>query len=401
MACPLNRMKYPNKSKVGAFYDSYPYPSDPIKSGPPSDFKWYWSFENIYSFCVGRLPIINPDKSEFSILDAGCGTGLSTLYLAAQNPQAKIIAVDVSSEALLLAKDRFAKSGLEGRVDVSFENIDFFSLNTLLKFNFINSVGVLPHVSEQSLAIKFLGSLLKDSGIINLVVYAENGRREVNSIKKILQLFGLENNLQDLHKARKIIEDLPNDNFLKVDYKNRDDETIMSNSQFADIYMHPFENTLKVNQLFELIDASGLHFLSFYDNLKWDVNRFFSGNLLDAAYQLPFEKQCQLVEELDPSIDYFRLFLSNRPSQRTLLNDDQLLCSRFKINPSFHLGLKTNFDKSEITNFDITSEHLEFIGILRSNPGKALKSLPFCWEESYTASISRELYRNNVLLLYP
>jgi release factor glutamine methyltransferase len=85
--------------------------------------------------------ICNPQSA---ILDVGTGSGVIALSLAAKFPEAKVHAIDVSEDALALAKENAARIGLNERVR--------FSKNSLLenfdeRFDII--VANLPYVSMQ------------------------------------------------------------------------------------------------------------------------------------------------------------------------------------------------------------------------------------------------------------
>ena len=74
---------------VSAFYDRFPYPGDPLQDGPPPGYNWRWCVDSAVATVRGVLP---PRPTEgfrsWRILDAGCGTGVSSDYLCHLNPGA-------------------------------------------------------------------------------------------------------------------------------------------------------------------------------------------------------------------------------------------------------------------------------------------------------------------------
>jgi len=87
---------------------------------------------------------VRGQRSDVRILDVGTGSGVIALSLAKQFPEAKVSAVDVSDDALALAKENAARLGLTDRVQ--FQKSDLLeSLNE--RFDLI--VANLPYVSMQ------------------------------------------------------------------------------------------------------------------------------------------------------------------------------------------------------------------------------------------------------------
>ena len=61
------------------------------------------------------LPLFPPERA-FSVLDLGVGSGAIVLSILAERPMAKGLGVDVSEEALAVARDNAAQLGLERRL---------------------------------------------------------------------------------------------------------------------------------------------------------------------------------------------------------------------------------------------------------------------------------------------
>ncbi|MFL0759261.1 MAG: trans-aconitate 2-methyltransferase, partial [Prochlorococcus sp.] len=128
---------------VSAFYDRFPYPGDPLQDGPPPGYNWRWCVETAYAASTGAVVPRRAGGEPLKILDAGCGTGVSTDYLAHLNPGAEILAVDISPAALEVARDRLQRSGGNDQAHIRFENRSLLELEGEGKFDYINSVGVL------------------------------------------------------------------------------------------------------------------------------------------------------------------------------------------------------------------------------------------------------------------
>ena len=93
-------------------YEQYPFP--PLTVGALEDVK---PCQADYTFAYHyQRPNTGTLLKAPRILDAGCGTGFSTLKLAQLNPDAEITAVELSHNALDIARQRLRAAGLSHRV---------------------------------------------------------------------------------------------------------------------------------------------------------------------------------------------------------------------------------------------------------------------------------------------
>lgn len=92
---------------VAQLYNTYPFPPDPLTDDTPPGYNWRWNWVTAYNFCTGR----KPPRLDIRILDAGCGTGSGTDYLIHLNPEAEIVAVDISKKSFGSSTGKMSQIG--------------------------------------------------------------------------------------------------------------------------------------------------------------------------------------------------------------------------------------------------------------------------------------------------
>jgi SAM-dependent methyltransferase len=101
------------------------------------------------------------------VLEAGCGTGAQTVFLAANNPGARIVSVDHSQASLDQARQKVAAAGYG---NVEFQRADLFHLPLAdASFDDIFVCFVLEHLKEPAKALEALGRVLKRGGTITVI----------------------------------------------------------------------------------------------------------------------------------------------------------------------------------------------------------------------------------------
>jgi SAM-dependent methyltransferase len=388
---------------VSAFYDRFPYPGDPLQDGPPPGYNWRWCVDCVRAFVAGMLP---PPPRVWRILDAGCGTGVSTDYLCHLNPGSSVLAVDISGGALEVARERTRRSGAAARVaDLRIERRSLLDLEGEGGFDYINSVGVLHHLDQPEAGLRSLAGLLAPGGLLHLFLYAEGGRWEIRRTQRALALIEAGTGAEGLRLGRRLLADLPETNRLRRHHEQRWALDTAADANFADMYLHPQETTYDLERLFRFVAQADLHFAGFSNPEVWDPARLLSGELLERARALPLRQQWELVECLDPDISHFEFFLSRSPVEADALRhlveggDEELLALGGERNPCLWGWPSTSLLGPDLQPLAIDPGDLTLMEALEAAPvGSPLGQLPLAMGTGERAERVRRLLRERVLL---
>lgn len=318
---------------VAKLYNTYPFPPEPLLDEPPPGYNWRWNWLAAYNFCTGQ----KPQKQDIRILDAGCGTGVSTEYLVHLNPEAQVMGIDLSAGALDVAKERCKRSGANR---VEFHHLSMYDVEQLPgEFDLINCVGVLHHLSDPIRGIQALAKKLAPGGLMHIFVYGELGRWEIQLMQKAIALLqgDKRGDYRDgVQVGRQLFSSLPENNKIVKYEKQRWAMENQRDECFADMYVHPQEIDYNIETLFELIDASGLEFINFSNPAFWQLERLLSKapELIERAGELSDRDVYRLIELLDPEVTHYEFFLGRPPVAKADWSvDDALLTAIPELNP--------------------------------------------------------------------
>lgn len=390
---------------VSAFYDAFPYPPDPLQDGPPPGYNWRWCYATAYSHCTGRAP--DPQQKP-NILDAGCGSGVSTDYLVHLNPGATVAALDISAGTLAVAEKRLNRSGAIQRATL--HRCSLLEAPSLGRFQLINSVGVLHHMADPGAGLAALAAALAEGGILHLFLYADAGRWEIHRAQRALHLLGVEANDQGVRFGRQLIEQLPEDNGIRRRHRQRWAVDTTGDAAFADMYLHPQETSYNLERLFALVATSNLHFLGFSNPRRWQLQNLLRGEALERAAALPERQQWALIEALDPDISHFEFFLGKGSFPRcNWADDDELMGATARLNPCLwgwpgERLLGPDFEPLELQDGDL--QLLEAIAAAPDHPllnatGSTREDSAGGCDAPGLANRLRSLWQRRLILLLP
>jgi SAM-dependent methyltransferase len=386
---------------VSAFYDRFPYPADPLQDGPPPGYNWRWCVDSAWSFATGALPAAAATERPWRILDAGCGTGVSTDYLCHLNPGASVLAVDISAGTLEVARERTRRSGAAAQVEeLRIEQRSLLDLQGEGPFDYINSVGVLHHLREPEAGLRALAELLRPGGLLHLFLYADGGRWEIHRTQRSLTRLGVGCGDEGLRLGRQLFSDLPESNRLRRHHEQRWALDTGADANFADMYLHPQETSYNLERLMAFVASADLQFAGFSNPEIWDPGRLLSGELLERALALPDLERWSLVEDLDPDISHFEFFLCKGGLARHDWSDDAaLLAARGQRNRCLWGWPSTGLLGPDLMPLEIDDLDLQLMLAIEAEPALPLGALPLAIDADDRCRRARRLLAQGVLQL--
>ncbi len=153
---------------------------------------------------------------DFRILDAGCGTGDNTVFMAEQlrGTGARIVALDFSSTSLDIARRRLEARGLSEAVEFVQSPLEAAPTLGIGPFDYVVTTGVLHHLDSPELGLAALRDVLKPDGGIGVMVYARYGREPVYAMQALMRHLAPRTmaEAQRLRVLRTTLASLPKDN---------------------------------------------------------------------------------------------------------------------------------------------------------------------------------------------
>lgn len=165
-------------------YETWPYPRVPLLQGVRREDLWQLNWSWMQRQAQNSIDTVRP-----RIWITGCGT-LQPYLIGLANPEAEILATDVSNRSLKMAERRCR---LHGVGNVSFAQVDLTQKQSLPEgpFDWIESFGVLMCLPDPQATLGELQQRLAPSGLLRTMVYPHFGRRRVFQIQRLAKLLGL------------------------------------------------------------------------------------------------------------------------------------------------------------------------------------------------------------------
>ncbi len=293
--------------KLRQHFNQAPYPRVPVETVPTNPNSLYiHSVETAYYRRYRQVF----DSDGMIILDAGCGTGYTSLELAIANPGARIVGVDLSEDSVELAKQRLAFHKVD---NVEFHAIPLEELGTLgMQFDYINADEVLYLIPDPVAGLKAMRSVLKPKGILRTNFHSALQREVYLRSQSFFRELGMMAEAptdQDVELVRAMMRSLKNGVRLKEQTWKAENETnteiVLAN------HLLKGDKGWELPEFFESLRIADLEFVAMVNWWQWDLTALFKD--ID---ELPIEIAMGIAEKsIEEQLHLFELL---HPVQRLL-----------------------------------------------------------------------------------
>ena len=320
------------KPEVRAHYEALPYPMRRVED----EGKYFHGSEGYgaealnHTAWAGRRDLRNAGR----ILIAGNGTGDASVQWAESlhGSNAEIVAIDLSATSNALAQARLAKRQL---TNVTFHHMSILDLPEagLGQFDAIECTGVLHHLPDPDAGLRALASVLKDDGVMSLMVYAQYGRHAIYMVQEMMRRLmreGLDHAGQ-LALLRGFLDHVPTTHWLTV--KNEaflEDIRVPDGSGLYDLFLHSTDRAYTVPQIYDWVAEAGLQlhrwFGDFTDDCIYRPQHYTQHPEMLAAFQGKTEPELFAIGELmHGSMAKHHFYVSKQPLKEAQLEDDMVI----------------------------------------------------------------------------
>ncbi|SRX95637.1 hypothetical protein MSP7336_03906 [Mycobacterium shimoidei] len=284
----------------------YPHPIQDLEAWLANNWEW---FDPSHAHRV-----LWPDreyKPDLDILIAGCGTNQAAVF-AFMNPDAKVVAVDISQPSLDHQQYLKDKHGL---FNLELHLLPIEELPTLGRdFDLIVSTGVLHHMADPQVGMNAIASCLRPDGAIGIMLYAKNGRIGLELLQSVFRDLGLGQNEASIALVRQTLSLLPASHPVQS-YLNVAND-LASDAVLVDTFLHGRERSYTVDECIDLVTSAGLEFQGWFHKAPYYPHDLFAApnQLYPAINALPEPMLWSVMERLH-TVNACHFFMACRPER--------------------------------------------------------------------------------------
>ena len=287
-----------NPDPVVGQYERWAYPPAVEDLTDPALTGYLSSYRSLQNLSVAYWPAGKP-REDLDVLVGGCGTRAAACY-AHLYPQCRVVGIDVSRASLQ------HEQRLKQRHRLDNLTLHHCPLEEVAKlgasFDYISCHGVLHHLSEPATGLRALGGVLRQDGVIAMMLYGKYGRQPIYLFQRLFRLLGLGHEPQDVAMVRHTLAALPDDHPLHRYLRTATDPR--SDAGLVDAFLHRRDRPYTVPDCLALVSEAGLVFQGWDQNVAYypDVLLCRAPAIRRRIEQLPEQQIWQAMEMFSGAI---------------------------------------------------------------------------------------------------
>lgn len=302
----------------------YPPPAYDLTLMPLSSPEWHHlDMRTLYWLFWPAAPI----REDLDILVAGCGS-LAAAAQAYLFPRSRVVGIDISRSSLAHEEALMNKHNLTNLTLRQCPVEDAASLNA--DFDFIICYGVLHHLVDAAVGLRALGKVLRPDGVIDIMVYGQEGRVGVTMLQKLFRVMGLHQDPAGVQAVKDTLAALPPyhpvQNFRRLAARD-----LAYDEGLVDTFLHRRDRPFTCKGCLDLTQEAGLVFQGWKENglYHFDARLAAQDPLWNHLRGLDLRSYWQAVEMLDATIaaHWFHVCRPERSTSSYIIrfNDDAFL----------------------------------------------------------------------------
>jgi trans-aconitate methyltransferase len=238
-------------------YEENPYPRWTVSSTVTPT-----TIENYLANTIG-FSARSDTANDVDILIAGCGTRSHSIETAQLFPQSRILALDISRASLAYARRKTRALAI---TNIEYGQADILKLGSIdRRFDVIEAVGVLHHLSDPAAGWRVLLSLLRSKGVMAVGLYSALARQTVTSARAQIAERGYGASVEDIRTYRQE---------LILSGKVPPFKDFWSTSGCRDLLFNVMEHQFTIPKIKAFLDANQLTFLGFEQLSSTTVSQY-------------------------------------------------------------------------------------------------------------------------------
>ncbi len=301
-------------------------------------------------------------KADLDILVAGCGTNQAAV-IAYNNPQAKIVAIDVSQASLSHHRYLLDKYNLK---NLELHLLPIEAVRQLDRdFDLIISTGVLHHLADPEKGIQALSTCLRRDGVIALMLYAKYGRIGVEILQTVVRDLNLPQNEASILLIRDMLGTLAPDHPIKS-YMNIAPD-LQFDAGLVDTFLHGRDRSYSIPDCIDLVRSAGLEFQDLFLKSPYYLPTDTENAFYSSIVSLPQQQQWSMMERINVknACHFFMACRKDRPKDNYEINFSSNKLGDFV--PSLRYRCALNGNLLSRHNWSTTLDNLEAALLRRVN----------------------------------